>query len=259
MNKSIGFIGGGRITRIILQAFKNRNKELDKIMVYDVNRETCKRLNQDFPAIRISDLNSTSIRDIVFIALHPPVYKETLNQMKKIVRQGTVIISLAPKITISYLTEALGNKNIMRFMPSATSLINKGFNPVCFSHGFKEKQEILDLLSLLGKTIETEEFKLEAYAVISGMLPTYFCFQLYELITIATQIGLSGLESKEAVEQTMHAAVEVMFKTGLTKDEVLDLIPVKPLEDNQVQISKMLDSKLIEFFNKIKPVYEPML
>ena len=259
MNKSIGFIGGGRITRIILQAFKNQNKELDKIMVYDVNRETCKRLNQDFPTIRISDLNSTTFRDIVFIALHPPVYKETLNQMKKTIRPETMVISLAPKVTISHISESLDNKNIIRFMPSATSLINKGFNPVCFSHGFKEKQEILDLLYPLGKTVETEEFKLEAYAVISGMLPTYFWFQLYELITIATQIGLSGLESKEAIEQTMHAAIEVMFKTGLTKEEVLDLIPVKPLEDNQVQISKMLDTKLIGFFSKIKPVYEPML
>lgn len=259
MNKSIGFIGGGRITRIILQAFKNRNKELDKIMVYDVNRETCKRLNQDFPSIRISDLNSTSIRDIVFIALHPPVYKETLNQMKKIIRQGSVIISLAPKITISQMMEALDHKNIIRFMPSATSLINKGFNPVSFSHGFKEKQEILDLLSPLGKTVETEEFKLEAYAVISGMLPTYFWFQLYDLIEIAGQIGLSGLESKEAIEQTLHAAIEVMFKTGLSKEEVLDLISLKPLEDNQSQISKMLNSKLINFFSRIKPVYEPIL
>ncbi len=259
MNKSIGFIGGGRITRIILQAFKNRNHELDKIMVYDVNRETCKKLNQDFPAIRISDLNSTSLRDILFIALHPTVINETLSQIKKTIRAGTIVISLAPKITISQMTEALDHKNIIRFMPSATSIINKGYNPVCFSNRFKEKQEILNLLSLLGKTVETEEFKLEAYAVVSVMLPTYFWFQLYDLIEIASQIGLSGLESKEAIEHTMHAAVEVMFKTGLTEEEVLDLIPVKPLEDNQIQISKMLKSKLIGFFSKIKPVYEPIL
>jgi pyrroline-5-carboxylate reductase len=259
MNKSIGFIGGGRITRIMLQAFKNRNQELDKIMVYDVNRETCKKLNQDFPAIRIADLNSTSMRDVVFLALHPPVIMETLSLMKKTIRPGTTVISLAPKITFANMLGVLDHKNIIRFMPSATSLINKGYNPVCFSNGFKEKLEILELLALLGKTVETEESKLEAYAVISGMLPTYFWFQLYDLIEIAGQIGLSGLESKEAIEQTLQAAIEVMFKTGLTREEVLDLIPIKPLEDNEIQISKMFKSKLIGFFTKIKPVYEPML
>lgn len=259
MNKSIGFIGGGRITRILLKAFKNRNLELNNVMVYDVNRETCKKLNQDFPAIRITDLNSAVTRDIVFIALHPPVIIETLNLAKKIIRQETLFISLAPKITISNIAGSIANKNIVRFMPNATSIINKGYNPVCFNNGFRDKQATLDLLSLLGKAVETEESKLEAYAVISGMLPTYFWFQWYDLIETAEQIGLSGLESKEAIQQTLHAAIDVMFKTGLNEEEVLDLIPVKPLEDNEVQISKMVKNKLIGFFTKIKPVYEPML
>jgi pyrroline-5-carboxylate reductase len=195
----------------------------------------------------------------VFIALHPPVIIETLNLVKKIIRQETIFISLAPKITISNIAGSLANKNIVRFMPNATSIINKGYNPVCFNNGFRDKQATLDLLSLLGKAVETEESKLEAYAVISGMLPTYFWFQWYDLIETAEQIGLSGLESKEAIQQTLHAAIDVMFKTGLSEEEVLDLIPVKPLEDNEVQISKMLKNKLIGFFTKIKPVYEPML
>jgi len=259
MKKSIGFIGGGRITRIILQALRNKNQELNKIMVYDVSHETCKQLNQDFPAIKSADLESTSTRDIVFIALHPPVIMETLGRIKKLINRETIFISLAPKITISNIVEVLDNRHIVRFMPNATSIINKGYNPACFGSGFKEKQEILDLFSIFGKTVETEESKLEAYAIISGMLPTYFWFQWYDLIEIAGQIGLSGLESKEAMEQTLHAAIEVMFKSGLTMDEVLDLIPVKPLGENESQISKMYGSKLIGFYTKIKPIYEPII
>jgi pyrroline-5-carboxylate reductase len=144
-------------------------------------------------------------------------------------------------------------------MPNANCLINKGYNPIHFSIGFKEKQEILDLFTPLGKIFETEESKLEAYAVISGMLPTYFWFQWMDLIEIARQIGLSGLESKDAIEQTLHAAIEVMFKSGLTNEEVLDLIPLKPLGESEVQISKILKTRLVGFFTKIKPVYEPML
>jgi pyrroline-5-carboxylate reductase len=259
MNKSVGFIGGGRITRIIVQAFKYKNQELDKVFVYDVNRETSKKLNQDYPQIKIRDLSITSACDIVFIALHPPVIPETLELIKNNVKKETILVSMAPKITISNISSILNNKNIVRFYPNATSIINKGYNPVSFAGGFKEKQEILELLSLLGKTIETEEAKLEAYAVTSGLLPTYLWFQLYELIEIGRQIGLSGLESKEAIETTLYSAVEVMFKSGLTKEEVLDLISLKPFEENENQILKIYKSKLIGFFTKIKPVYEPIL
>ena len=34
-NKTLGFIGAGRITRIILQAFKNRNASFKQIVVID--------------------------------------------------------------------------------------------------------------------------------------------------------------------------------------------------------------------------------
>ena len=259
MKKSIGFIGGGRVTRIILQAFKNQNQSLSKIVVYDVNRETCKKLNQDFPHIKISDLNFTATREIVFIALHSPIIMETLLLIKNIIKQDTIFVSLAPKITISNISSLLGTKNVIRLMPTATSLINKGYNPVTFPIGFKQKPEILELLSLLGKVVETEESKLEAYAITSGMLPTYFWFQWYELIEIAREIGLSGLESKDAIEQTLLAAVEVMFKSGLTREEVLDLIPLKPLGESETQISKIYKQELIGFFTKIKPIYQPIL
>ena len=34
MKQSIGFIGGGRVTRILLHAFKNKNAQFSKIRVY---------------------------------------------------------------------------------------------------------------------------------------------------------------------------------------------------------------------------------
>ena len=57
MKKSIGFIGGGRITGIILQALKNRDYENGKVSVCDINPDVCKSLELRFPDIEISDLN----------------------------------------------------------------------------------------------------------------------------------------------------------------------------------------------------------
>ena len=259
MEKSIGFIGGGRITRIVLQALKNQNRGLGKVYVYDINPEAYKALTQIYPSVEIADLNAAATRDLVFIALHPPVIMETLGKIKDVIKKESIFISLAPKITIENMSATLGNKNIVRLIPNATSVINQGYNPICFADDIKEKQEILNLLSVLGKTFETDESKLEAYAISSAMMPTYFWFQWYELIEIAKQMGLTETESKETIEQTLLAAINVMFKSDLSKNEVIDLIPVKPMGEHEKQIIEMYQDKLPGLLNKIKPVYQPIV
>lgn len=253
MKKSIGFIGGGRITRIILQALKNSDYELGEVTVSDINSDVCQSLKVKFQDIEISDLFTAAAQDIVFIALHPPIIMETLSKIKDVIKQDSIFISLAPKITLDNISSTLGNRNAVRLIPNATSVINQGYNPICFNSDIIEKQEIVNLLSVLGKTFETDESKLEAYAIASAMMPTYFWFQWYEIMEIAQQMGLTEAESRDTIEQTLKAAIEVMFKSGLTKDEVINLIPVKPIGEHEQQITEIFQTKLIGLFNKIKP------
>jgi len=43
------------------------------------------------------------------------------------------------------------------------------------------------------------------------------------------------------------------FYSGLTPDEVIDLVPVKPIGDSEAQIKAIYRDKLIPLFEKIKP------
>jgi pyrroline-5-carboxylate reductase len=251
--KTLGFIGGGRITKIFLQAFQNKSISLKNVSVFDTNNEVSEKLKQKFPEISISDLKIVASQEVVFIALHPPVIMESLNSIKDFVNKSSTVISLAPKITIEKISATLGNQNIVRLIPNATSVINKGYNPVCIAPGCQDKAGVIEMLSILGKTFETVEAKLEAYAISSAMLPTYFWFQWYEMVEIAEKIGLTHAEAEETVLETMLASLDVMFKSGLMPDEVYDLIPVKPIGENETQIKEIYQTKLIGLFGKIKP------
>ncbi len=253
MKKTIGFIGAGRITNIFLQALKNKNITLENVNVFDTNNEVSERLKLKFPEIQVSNLEAVAGTNIVFIALHPPVIMETLGKIKELVKKESTFISLAPKITIEKIATALGVKNVARLIPNATSVINEGYNPVCFAEDFCCKPEIMEMFSILGKTFETDEPKLEAYAIASAMLPTYFWFQWFEMIEIAKQIGLTDVEAKETIEESLHASLNAAFKSGLTTNEVIDLIPVKPIGEHETQIKEILQTKLVGLFNKIKP------
>jgi len=256
MKQSIGFIGGGRVTKILLQAFSNKDAKFSKIVVTEPSPDVTANLKKSFPDIQVDNASVAASQDIIFISLHPPVVMDTLELIKGSINSSTIVISLAPKITIVKIASKLNQtKNIARLIPNATSFINEGYNPVCFSTDFsaKEKQQVLDLLRLLGNTFEVKEEKLESYAIMSAMLPTYFWFQWKELAEIGQKIGLSEKESNDSINDTLIASLSLMFKSGLTPHEVMDLIPVKPIGEHETQIAEIYKAKLIGLFEKIKP------
>ena len=254
--KSIGFIGGGRITRIFLQGFQNQNLTFSSVTVCDINTETLSKLKKDYPFVEITDkVSDPASKEVVFIALHPPVIVEISGNLKDVIAKNALIISLAPKLSIQKLSGLLGTERIVRMIPNATSFVNLGYNPVCFNSGIdkSEKKSVLDVLGTLGNTFETEETKLEAYAIASAMLPTYFWFQWKELENISLKMGLTETESRETVYQTLKASLELMYHSNLNYAEVTDLIPVKPIGDHETDIKDTFNDKLLRLFNKIKP------
>jgi pyrroline-5-carboxylate reductase len=254
--RSLGFIGGGRVTKILLKGFTNEKIKFEKVVVTDTNQEVLANLKKQFPDIITADAKSAAGQDIVFIALHPPIVMDTLELIKNEVKAEATVISLAPKINMSKLSIKLGHvNNLARLIPNATSYINEGYNPVTFAAGFNpsHRQVILDLLKTLGTTFEVSEEKLESYAIMSAMLPTYFWFQWRELAEIGGKIGLSDEESKKSIFETIIASLDLMYKSGLSASEVIDLIPVKPIGQHEPQIAEIYKTKLIGLFEKIKP------
>ncbi len=253
---SVGFIGGGRVTKILLQGFKNKNVNFGKVVVADTNPEILVNLKKQFPDVEYADAKNAAVQEIVFIALHPPIIMDTLELIKEDVRTEAVVISLAPKINLSKLSSKLGHvRNIARLIPNATSYINEGYNPVTFAAEFdaSQKQFIIDLLKNLGNTFEVSEEKLESYAIMSAMLPTYFWFQWRELENIGSKTGLTEEESRKSIHDTIIASMNLMYKSGLTSAEVIDLIPVKPIGENEAQIIDIYKTKLLGLFEKIRP------
>ena len=252
---SIGFIGAGRITRIFLEGLRNKSVEFKWVRVYDHNSGTVETLSDEFPDIERAESPSDAAKaEVVVLAVHPPAVMEILDKIVNTVGDNTFLVSLAPKITIEKIAEKVKIANIIRMIPNATSFINKGYNPVAYHEAMlkKERKFIKKLFKPLGKIFTVEEYKLEGYAIVSGMLPTYFWFQIEELENVAQQTGLSAEEARKAIRSTLKRAVDLYFTSGLTPTEVMDLIPVKPLAENEEEIRNTLNSKLLSLYDKIK-------
>ena len=96
-----------------------------------------------------------------------------------------------------------------------------------------------------------DEQELEAYAIVTAMGPTYFWFQWLKLQELAKQFGIENTELKKAIPAMLHGAVETLFESDLSSQDVLDLIPICPLKENEPAIEEIFDKKLHGLYAKL--------
>ena len=84
------------------------------------------------------------------------------------------------------------------------------------------------------------------------MGPTYLWFQLHELRTLAESFGMSAGEAETGVAEMAAGAVKTLFGSGMSAEEVMDLIPVKPLGEEEANIKAMYRARLEPLYKKLK-------
>lgn len=256
-HQSIGFVGGGRITRIILGGWKRARKLPAKVVVSDCQAEALGRIMDGFPGVETASSSAAAAgQDIVFLAVHPPVMAEVCAGIRNALKPQALVVALAPKFTVARLGELLGGfVRIARVIPNAPSLMGQGYNPVAFGPSLppNDRAEVKALLEPLGECPEVAEEKLEAYAVLTAMGPTYLWFQLQALREIAAGFGLNEVEIAPALKRMVCGATRTLLESGLTPAEVMDLIPVKPLAEMEPQVAELYRTRLPGVYQKIQP------
>ncbi len=255
--QTVGFVGAGRVARIILGGFKKAGRMPATIVASDINADVLKKLQSGFPEIQtaLNNNREAAAQDLVFLGLHPPALPGSLAEIKDCLKPGAIVISLAPKLSIARLTEGLAGFNrIMRVIPNAASIIGEGYNPTAFSEALsvQDKDDIRKLLSLLGKCPEVAEDKLEAYAIVTAMGPTYLWFQWNELRSLGESFGMSAGEAQTGVAEMVAGALKTLLGSGMSAEEVVDLIPVKPLGEEEATIKAMYRARLEPLYKKLK-------
>ncbi len=257
-SRSIGFVGGGRVTRIILAGWQKAGAVPAEVMVSDPSEAVLANLKGQWPQVcTIVNGNAEAAgQDIVFLAVHPPAAAEVTAQIKPSLKSGAILVSLAPKFTISKLSQLLGGfARIMRAIPNAPAVVGAGFNPVAFAPALSDadKQAVLDLWTPLGDCPQVAEEKLEAYAILTAMGPTYFWYQFYELCALAESFGLTAQEARTGLDHMVTGAMQTVLQSGLTAEQVKDLIPVKPMGESEAAMVEAYRTRLTGLMQKIKP------
>jgi len=226
-----------------------------EVVVHDPDPKALAKLQARFPGFRgTPDAWLLGQMSWVFVAVHPPSLVDALRPLVGKLRPDTVVVSLAPKVRIIRLTEVLGGfERIARTIPNAPSLVGAGFNPVAFGPDLPEddRRALQALLEPLGACPVVPEEHLEAYAVLTAMGPTYLWFQLQQLRELGLSFGLSAGDVDAGLAAMVTGAARALFASGLSAKEVMDLVPVKPLRDDEEAIRTAYRTRLTGIYQKL--------
>jgi pyrroline-5-carboxylate reductase len=258
--QSIGFIGGGRVARILIGGWLQADQLPGDLLVHEPDDQVFAALKALASNAERVQLERVAAAEVVFIALHPPACATTLPALRSALRPGAIVISLAPKVTLATLEAGCGTGRVVRVIPNAPSLVGQGYNPMAYGQRCDSDARgiVAVLMSALGQAPEVDEGDLEAYAILSGMGPTYFWYQFDALRCAVRGLGLKDQAIDAALRATVAGSLATLLDSGLPPEGVMDLVPVKPLAGQEPVLRAAYLEALPALHAKIRPAPAPV-
>jgi pyrroline-5-carboxylate reductase len=254
MKKSLGFIGAGKSTRIILNAIDNRKLKFRRVVLADVNPIVVENLRNHYPFVESESASIAAGQGVVFLGMENEIFMDTLGLVSGDFRENAIIISLAPDINFARLALRLQNsQKVARVLVPPSAYTNEAYIPVSFSPGFPDtdKDDILDLFGNFGKAIEVQEDKLQTYSTTSAVLTSYFWYQSEEIMKMGRELGLTPEETIDLMNESLRSSLYFRYRSGLKEEQLQDILQVRPAEENE---SESYRRRLVELYRKEKPV-----
>jgi len=252
---TIGFIGSGRVTAFIIEGLSAKRQDLI-ISVMDSNPAASSSLARTFPGISDAgtDYKAVGGTDIIFLALHPQHVQAGCEAVAPFIGKDTIVVSLAPKAKLSALSAWLGTDRVARYLPNAATSVGEGYNPVVWGNGIsaQERKKTEGIFSTLGEHPEVDEGKIEAYAVLCAMGPTYLWPLLDEMIASGIRYGLGESESIQLVSRMAASCASMIEHSGKDYATRMNMIPSKPMADIEQNLRGMFRDKLDAIHGKLK-------
>lgn len=194
----------------------------EDLMIYDKSTEVVEKLrengNRNYDVY--DDLEEClPISDIIFLAVKPYHNDALMAEMKPMMNDQQLAISIMAGVTIDTIQDGLGIRKVVRAMPNLPAQVGKGMTSYMAAPEISriELWMVEDLLNTTGKSVrvDTEKF-IDASTGISGSGPAYVFYFMESMMEAARNMGFSDNDSKALVSQTFEGAIELFNKNKLT-------------------------------------------
>ena len=235
---TLGFIGLGNMASAIIGGILKQGmvKPTD-IIGSDIFEPSRSKAQQQYDICVTADNGEVaSAADILFLAVKPQFYADTIHEIKDNIKTNPLIVSIAPGKTLQWLSEQFAIENtsastatpvkLIRTMPNTPAMVGAGMTGVCPSDSVttKELETILELLRAFGKAEVVSEHLMDVVVSVSGSAPAYVFLFIEAMADAAVADGMARPLAYEFAAQAVLGSAKMVLETGKHPGELKDMV-----------------------------------
>ena len=161
------------------------------------------------------------------MSVKPQFYASVIEEIKDVVREDQIIITIAPGKTLKWLEEQFGRPlKIVRTMPNTPAMVGEGMTAVCANERVTEEElgEVLTMLNAFGKTEVVPEHLIDVVVSTSGSSPAYVFMMIEAMADAAVADGMARPQAYKFAAQAVLGSAKMVLETGRHPGELKDMV-----------------------------------
>ena len=227
--KKIGFIGCGNMGTAMMQGILDSGKcTPENMMISCRTQATLEDRKKTFGVQTSTDNRDVvAFAEILFVAVKPQFYEEVLCEIKDLLSENQIIVSIAPGKTLAWFDEVFGRKlKVIRTMPNTPSMVKEGMMGMCAGELVTEEDLALvqEICSGFSQTEVIPEHLMDVVTAVSGSSPAYVFVFIEAMADAAVAGGMPRKQAYKFAAQAVLGSAKMVLETGMHPGELKDMV-----------------------------------
>ena len=225
IDKKIAIIGVGNMGKAIVSGLlAQQSIDPTNLLVSDRHPESLAHLKSRGVVICKTNKEAVQQADVILLAVKPQSFPTLLQELRGVVSENQLIVSIAAGITIQSIKHSLSDSQpVVRVMPNLCAGVGESMSVWSTSREVSKEQSTLaqELLHSIGEEAYLVEEKLiDAATAISGSGPAYVFYLTELLAQSAVQLGLPEKTARLLARQTIIGSAKVLGQSDKSAKEL---------------------------------------
>ena len=210
----IGFIGLGNMAKAMIGGMLQEGiVERKDVLGSAKTQATLERIEEEFCIATCKDnCQVADVADVIVLAVKPVFLQEVIREIRGVVTEDKLIISIAAGKSIEWLEGEFGKKiKLIRCMPNTPALVGAGCTAVCGNAlvGKEEEKLCLELMESFGKAIVIPERLMDAAGAVGGSSPAFVFLFIEAMADGAVKAGMPRKQAYEFASSAVLGSAKV--------------------------------------------------
>ncbi len=219
LKQTIGFVGAGQMARALARGWvQAKLVEGQQILAHDPSKAAIEQFTAEVGGARVVNSNAAVIAtaDVVILAVKPQNVPELLEELRSVVSEDKLIVSIAAGVSLATLSAGLKTTRLVRVMPNTPCIIGQGASGYALGPGASKADGRLvgQLLEAVGIAFAIPERLLDAVTGLSGSGPAYVFTVIEALSDGGVRVGLPRETATALAVQTVLGSAAMIKSTG---------------------------------------------